>query len=191
VKPRALVVVAPLFLSVPLFAQDTNTPFREGQWAAQFAGGFSSIGVIKFKSPTRALVLDVSVSGEHHEEFAGDTVSTINSHAFIRVQLGRRVYRPVAERIVAQHTFGLVVAVDHNASTNPFLGSTHTTQWGGGPFAELGAVYLLTPHLGIGATGTASITYSRVSGESFTGSKTHGWASTADTHIAFAATIFF
>src|SRR5438045_2772814 len=189
-RVRALVVSVLAFLPVSLLAQET--PFRAGQWAAEFTGGtFSSLGVLKFKSPTRALVLDVSVSGDHREEFAGDTVDTINSNAFIRVQLGRRAYRPVAEKIVAQHTLGLLGAFEHDASTNPFLGSTHTTQWGGGPFAEVGAVYLLTPHLGIGATGTASITYGRTSGKSFTGVKTSGWAATADAHIMFSATIFF
>lgn len=54
-----------------------TTPFRRGQWAAQFSGGFSfgSLGFLKFSSPRRALVLDLRVSGSHGEQLVTDSLA--------------------------------------------------------------------------------------------------------------------
>ena len=190
-QTRALLVSLFLVLPSSLLAQDP--PFRAGQWAAQFAGGasFVSIGAIKFKSPTRALVLDLRVSGFHREGFTADTLDGINSQASISLLIGRRWYRPAADKVVVQHSLGIQGGFQHFVSIDPFLGKASQNGWGGGPFAELGAVYLITPHFGIGATGTASITYTNSTGESFGGLKTHSWSLGGNTAIFFSAALFF
>lgn len=189
-QTRTLVVAALLIVPADLLGQET--PFRAGQWAAQFTGGsFSSLGVVKFRSATRALVLDVHVGAVHQEQFTNDTVDIVNSNVSIDVRVGRRSYRSVTEKVVAQHSLGLAVGFDHNVSTNPFLGSTTSNAWQAGPFGELGAVYLITPHIGVGATGSASVTYGRSWGKGSTGTKTKGWLLGTNTAISFSLTLFF
>ncbi len=190
-QARAVFFSVLLFVPGTLSAQDT--PFRAGQWAAQFTGGFSfaSLGAIKFRSPTSATVLDLRVAGSHREEFANDTLFGITSFASVGLRLGRRWYRPVADKVMALHSVGIVAGFDHNVSTSPFIGRSMTNGWNGGPFADLGAVYLITSHVGIGVTATASITYSRSWGESPTRTKTRTWTLGGNTGISFAATIYF
>src|SRR6266487_5835229 len=72
-----------VLLPVSLFGQDSTakgnaTPFHQGQWAAQFQAGtaFGSLGFIKFRSPTRALVLDLHISGSHSETVVTDSSGT-------------------------------------------------------------------------------------------------------------------
>jgi len=192
-QPRALVVSALLVLPGSLLAQDTSTPFRAGQWAAQFTGGFSfaSLGVLKFRSATTALLLDLRVSGGHHEDFASDTLYGITSQASINLRLGRRVYGAVADKVVAQHSLGFQAGFNHFVVASPPSGTSTSNGWVAGPFVELGGVYLITPHFGIGATGTAAITYSRAKGRSFSGTKTSSWSLDGNTGISFAATLFF
>lgn len=187
---RALFVSLFLVLPGSLLAQDT--PFRAGQWAAQFTGGFfSSLGVVKFRSATRALVLDVHVGGVHQEHFVGDSLDELGSNASISVRVGRRSYWSVADRVVAQHTLGVGAGFDHSVSANPGFGSFSNNGWTAGPFGELGAAYLITPHLAVGATGTASVTYGRSSGKGSTGIKTHTWFLGGNTGISFSLTLFF
>src|SRR5258707_8815020 len=71
---RPVVCAALLVLPFSLFGQDSTakpnaTPFHKGQWAAQFQAGtaFGSLGFITFRSPTRALVLDLRLGGPHSE----------------------------------------------------------------------------------------------------------------------------
>src|SRR5881296_4176264 len=92
-----------VLLPVPALAQDSTvkrdaTPFHKGQWAAQFQAGtaFSSLGFIKFRSPTHALVLDVHVGGAHSEDLrtdsTGDHFGGLNSNASAQVRFGWRRY---------------------------------------------------------------------------------------------------
>jgi hypothetical protein len=190
VQTRALVVSLFFVLPGSLLAQDT--PFRAGQWGAQFTGGsFSSLGVVKFRSATRALVLDVHVGGVHQEHFIGDSLDVLGSNASINVRVGRRSYRSVADRVVAQHTFGVAAGFDHSVSTSPGFGTFANNGWSAGPFAELGAAYLITPHLAVGATGGVSVTYGRNSGRGSTGVRTHTWFLGGNTLISFSLTLFF
>lgn len=188
-QARALILSVLVVLPATLPAQDA--PFHAGQWAAQFTGGFASFGVLKFRSPTSALLLDVRVSGGHQEVFANDTLNGISSQASIDLRLGKRTYHPVADKVVAQHSLGFLVGFDHFVQASPFFGTSNSNGWAAGPFVELGGVYLITPHFGIGATGTASITYNRATGESFTGTKTRSWSLSGNTGISFTATLFF
>src|SRR5213592_2623620 len=101
---RPVVCAALLVLPFSLFGQDTTakgnaTPFRRGQWAAQFQAGtaFGSLGFIKFRSPTHALVLDVHVGGAHSEDVTTDSSGAnrlrgLNSNASAQVRFGWRRY---------------------------------------------------------------------------------------------------
>lgn len=190
-QARALVVAASLFLPTTLFAQDP--PFHAGQWAAQFTGGasFLSLGVIKFRSPTRALVLDVRVSGFHRELFVEDTLQSIDSEASVVLRLGRRSYRSIGDKVVVLRSLGVLGGFSHSVSSVPSLGSSSSNGLNAGLFADVGAVYLVTPHFGIGATGTASITYTHSSGESPSGIQIRSWSLGGNTGITFAATLYF
>ena len=189
-QTRALILSLLVVLPATLPAQDT--PFRAGQWAAQFTGGsFSSLGVLKFSSASSALVLDVHVGGVHQEHFIRDSLDELGSNASISLRVGRRSYRSVADRVVAQHTLGVGVGFDHSVSASPGFGSFSNNGWTAGPFGELGAAYLITPHLAVGATGSVSVTYGRSSGKGSTGIKTRSWFLGGNTGILFSLTLFF
>src|SRR5258707_7507636 len=100
---RPVVCAALLVLPFSLFGQDSTakanaTPFHKGQWAAQFQAGtaFGSLGFIKFRSPTRALVLDLSIVGLHSEAMVTDSSGTrfrgLHSTASTQVRLRLRPY---------------------------------------------------------------------------------------------------
>lgn len=163
----------PILLLVPnsLFAQDSttqssDTPFRRGQWAAQFQGGgsFASIGFVKFRSPTRALVLDLRLTGLHVENSVTDSAGTrftgLNSDAFTQLRFGWRRYGTGATKVVSHYTLGLLAGLDHDASKSPFS-TTERNTWTAGFFGDIGATYLITPQFGLGALATASLSYSR------------------------------
>src|SRR5213083_3325325 len=101
---RVIPFAALLLLPALAFAQDSSstnaTPFRRGQWAAQFQAGisFGSLGFIKFRSPTRALVLDLRIEGLHSEAILTDSsggkrFGGLESEAFTQVRFGWRRYR--------------------------------------------------------------------------------------------------
>ena len=187
-KVRALVASLFFFFASSLLAQDT--PFHAGQWAAQFNSGFSSFGVQKFRSPTRALVLDGRVSGFHRENLVEDTLQSINSLASIDLRLGWRSYRSISDKVVALHSLGVLAGFDHSVSAAPSLGTSSSNGLDAGLFTDLGAVYLITPHFGIGATGTASVFYSGSWGEA-NAIQGRTWSLGGNTTISFTATLFF
>jgi hypothetical protein len=182
-----------LVLIVPVDLPAQESPFHQGQWAAQFTGGLTlaSLGVIKFRSATSALVMDLRVAGVHREEFLNDTVARVVSQLGLDMRLGRRGYRPVAEQVVVLHSVGVLAGLSHSVSTSPFGGSFRSNGWQLGPFVDLGAVYLVSPHLGLGATGTATLTYTRTSSKDPAATTSSTWQLGGGTGISFAATIYF
>jgi len=125
------------------------------------------------------------VSGAHQEHFTSDTVDAINSNAVVDLRIGRRTYRPVADKVVAQHTLGLSAGFNHLVNTSPFFGRTTQNGWQAGPYAELGGVYLITPHFGSGRRGPFAVLYGRGWGQGPTGAKTHTWVLGVNTAISF------
>src|SRR5207247_832259 len=100
---RVIPFAALLLLPALAFAQDSSstnaTPFRRGQWAAQFQAGisFGSLGFIKFRSPTHALVLDFRINGAHTEDLTRDSTGVnqlegLGSNASVEVRCGSRRY---------------------------------------------------------------------------------------------------
>lgn len=196
----ALLVAFPL----SLFAQDSttaagDTPFRGGQWAAQFqaGSGFASLGFLKFRSPTRALVLDVRLGGGHGEAIVTDSAGTrfagFNSSAFTQLRLGWRRYGAGEAKVVSHYTVGVLAGFDHHASGSPGGGAFEDNGWIAGVFGDVGGTYLVTPRFGLGALAAVSLTYSKsVRTQKPLNFKNRNWAiSGSGVSGSLVATLFF
>jgi len=186
---RAALLFATFFLlPVAVFGQDSSvksnaTPFHKGQWAAQFQAGsvFNSLGFIKFRSPTRALVLDVGIGGAHTEDLATDSSGAnrfraLNSNAFIRVRFGWRRYRGdgAGAKVVSHYSLGVLAGFSHNASAFPTR-SQQSNGWMAGAFGDIGGTYLVTSKFGIGAMATASLSYQNIVSKESSGTRSRDW----------------
>ncbi len=201
--PRLALLPALLVFPLSLFAQDSavgsgDTPFRRGQWAAQFQAGFTfgSLGFVKFRSPTRALVLDVRVNGNHSERTATDSTGSrfagLTSNAVTQLRFGWRRYGGGEPKVATHYTLGVLAGLDHGASKD--AGGTYEANgWTAGLFGDLGATYLVTPRLGLGALAAASLTYSASTEERTPlNIKSHRWQIGGSAMSAsFVATLFF
>lgn len=195
----ALLVAFPL----SLLAQDSSTgagdtPFRGGQWAAQFQAGssFGSLGFVRFSSPTRAFVLDVRLGGAHSErsvtDSAGSRFAGLTSTAFMQLRFGWRRYRGREPKVATHYTLGVVAGVDHGASRD-LGGAFEGNGWMAGLFGDIGATYLVTPRLGLGALAAVSLTYAASTEEQKPSNlKSHRWqiGGTAIS-ASLVATLFF
>ena len=203
---RVLPVVLLVAFPVVAIAQDSTlhthtTPFRPGQWAAQFQAGlgFASLGFIKFRSPTHALILDLRIQGSHSEQVidttAGNRFAGLNSMAYAQLRFGWRGYHGDgnAAKVVAHHTLGVLAGLNHFVNNNPNTGSYQRNGWVAGAFGELGATYLVTSSFGVGALGTASVTYSSsVYKSSGGGANSRDWSLDGSALAAsLVATVFF
>lgn len=156
---------SPMLAALVLTQDTTNvTPFRRGQWAAQFQAGtsFGSLGFIKFRSPTRALVLDVRLGGSHTEaldtDSSGTRFSFLSSSAFTQLRFGWRRYSGGATNTVAHLSFGLLAGFDHDVSASSG-GENSSNAWTAGVFGDVGGTYLVTSKFGIGALASAELSY--------------------------------
>jgi len=141
-----------------LQAQTPDTSlFRSRQWGVDFniGSGFAGAGLIHFRSPTRALVLDFG--GSVQTSTSGTTVTTSGNIVQANVSLGARRYHPFAPRVYSYRTLG----IEGNYSHSFIGGATDVTVngWSGGLFGELGAGWLVTPHLALGAAWRLSADY--------------------------------
>ena len=200
---RLLLLCTLALFPLSLVAQDStaraqSTPFRRGQWAAQFQAGtsFSSLGFIKFRSPTRALVLDVRLSGGHGEDLETDSSGTrfagLQSSAFTQLRFGWRRYSGGTEDVVGHYSFGLLAGFDHSVGVSPGYESTRNG-WTAGVFADVGGTYLVTSKFGIGALAAAGLSYqSSVSTFSPPQQKSRAWfIGGSAISASLVATIFF
>jgi hypothetical protein len=196
---RAALLFATFFLlPVSVFGQD-STPFHKGQWAAQFQAGsvFNSLGFIKFRSPTRALVLDVGIGGAHSERLMTDSTGAnrfggLNSNAFTRVRFGWRGYKGdgIATKVVSHYTLGVLAGFNHSASAFQ-NGSQESNGWMAGAFGDIGGTYLITSKFGIGALATASLSY-QSSVTKGSGTRSRDWAIGGSVvNASLIATLFF
>jgi hypothetical protein len=167
--PVALALFGPgRALTAQQIAPSDTTPFRRGQWALQFAVGanFGSLGALKFTSPRSAWLLDFQFNGNHsHARFpvAPDSVvEQFSSTAQLTTRVGKRVLQ--AHHMVASYeTVGILGGFAHDCSggTAYPLGSFCSNGWTAGAFGEVGAIYLLTPHLSLGGAFGVSFAYAR------------------------------
>jgi hypothetical protein len=132
-----------------------SVAFHQGQWGAEFrlSGGFFGVGALRFSSPTRALLIDVSSDYNH---ISGSGAAASSSAVGVFVDLGMRAHHAYGRRLYRLITFGVSLGYSRQTtSTN----NTKLEAFGAGPFADLGATWLVTPHLGIGAKWRAAISY--------------------------------
>lgn len=201
---RLLVLLPMLAAPLSLTAQDSTarplSPFRRGQWAAQFQAGtsFGSLGFIKFRSPTRALVVDLFVAGGHGETLRSDSGGTnqfigVSSNANLQLRFGWRRYGGdgVGVKVVSNYTFGISAGLNHNASSASGL-SEETNGWRAGIFGDVGGTYLLSPKFGIGALASASVFYQNNISTTSLGNKSRDWfLGGSALSASLVATLFF
>ena len=172
----------PLFTALLLTqAAPTDTlPFHRGQWAAQFAGGldFMSLGFLEFRSPKKALVVDIRVDGGHGEDLRIDSTGThfdgVGSHANLDLHFGWRRYHPGGPKVAAYHSLGLLAGFSHSVAVEAGFRSV-ANGWNAGVFGDIGASYFLTPRLSVGATIAGEIRHSDVYEHPSGGGKRRAW----------------
>ena len=193
-----------VLLPVSALAQDSTvrrdaTPFHKGQWAAQFQAGtaFSSLGFIKFRSPTRALVLDLRIDGSHSEailtDSGGKRFGGLQSEAFTQLRFGWRRYSGdgTAAKVVSHYSFGALAGFEHHVAGAPG-GSSRSNAWTAGVFGDVGGTYLLTSRFGIGALATAAVSYRNAVSKSSFGTASRDWSIGGSAVTAsLVATVYF
>lgn len=152
-------VAAATVLAGPVRAQAPDSTFHRGQWGVDFTvgGGFAGAGLIHFGGPDRALVLALSGSVTSVAGTGAGTSAAGNRSA-VNVSFGARRYRPVAAHLEFFRTFGVMGLYQHEFDSAP---DATTESWGAGVFAAVGAGWLVTPHLALGATWTLSAAFTR------------------------------
>jgi hypothetical protein len=137
--------------------------FHQRQWGAEFniSGGFFSAGALRFTSPAHAWLVDLG-AGYAHTSVNGPAGSTTGNNTNIVVELGSRSYHPFGRRLYRLTTFG----VSFNYNRQSTSGGTTFQAAGGGVFGDLGATWLVTPHLGIGARWRVAASYVHASDSS-------------------------
>ena len=152
-----------------LRAQETSSPsieasalpFRAGQWGAEFSlGSFSSLGAVRFRSPSRAWV--GTVDGRYERTSRDEDVPD-RSLSRVGLTLGHRWYHALHEDVAQFVTLGAVLAWQRTESSllpNPVPqpGQSPTTPdfvsqgLVGGVAVNVGAQWMVTSSLSLGAT---------------------------------------
>jgi hypothetical protein len=125
------------------------------------------VGALRFSSPTRALLVNISTDYSHTSGSGIAPAST--SGIGVAVDLGMRGHHSFGRRVYRLTTFGVFFGYSRQTSST---GNTKVETLGVGPFADLGATWLVTPHLGIGAKWRAAISYTHATAsDAFTSAK--------------------
>ncbi len=152
-------------------APDT-TAFEAGQWGAEIGleAAFASLGLLRFSTPNRAWIGAVGASIQRTRSdvqqrgFEPDAVARSFNDAEIALRLGHRWYRTMSSRVQQHATVGVIVLGGRERAGPTFPSS----QWygGGGAFVDVGALYMVTPRLSIGAAWSAEASRVRSRGRS-------------------------
>jgi len=154
---RASIVLATVLAAIPATPLLGQTPdsavFHRRQWGVDFniGGGFVGAGLIHFSSPTHALVL--ALSGNVTTTTSTALGGTENNWQ-VNLSLGVRRYHSFAPNLNIYRTVGVEGFYGHE-----FSGGPTANTWRGGLFGELGAGWLVTPHLAVGAAWQLSADY--------------------------------
>jgi hypothetical protein len=161
--------ICPLALSAQSPATADSAPFRAGQWGAEFGlGNFASAGVLRFRSPTTAWF--GSVTGQVERNSATSDLLRPREQTLVDLSLGHRWYRPATPNIWQYATVGALVGYSTTEVTTRFvvvgqpvnvLSQATSERLAGGAFLELGAQWLVTSHLALGAGWQAQATVGR------------------------------
>ena len=153
---RLLVAIAFVLVAHPLRAQartDTTVEFRRGQWGAEFIPGtsFTTVGVLRFSTPTRAWVLDGSVNYSHQTATATGVPDQSSNSVGLSARFGPRWYHPEYDRAV--WFLGLGITGNYFGNSQSANSTNRGESWFAGAYGELGLQYLFTPHLALGVRG--------------------------------------
>jgi hypothetical protein len=154
-------VVGPALLAPAALAQSPDSvAFHRGQWGTEFTigSGFVAAGLLHFSTPARALLVDVGVNYVHDAIRSDGPTQTEDSYG-ASLRLGTRTYRSVERRLYRMVTLGITASYDRETVTANTV-SHSVGQYGLGVFGDIGATWLVTPHLGIGAKLGATLAYS-------------------------------
>lgn len=164
------VALVPLSVSAQSAAPADSSPFRAGQWGAEFGlGNFSSAGLLRFRSATTAWL--GSVSGLVERSSASGDLLRPREQTQFDLSLGHRWYRPATASIWQYATVGALVGYGTTEVTTRFvvvgqpineLGQARSERIAGGAFADIGAQWLVTPQLALGASWQAQATVGRL-----------------------------
>jgi len=195
VKPMCVVVLlVPGIAAAQEATRPDTTPFHAGQWAAQFGLGFNltSLGLLKFRSPTSAWLVDAGLSGHHTETRLGSSVA-MDSRFTVGLRLGRRRYHLARAqgRVAAFHTLGVSAGFQHFGFTQPFGPAGESNGWNAGLFGDIGGSYLVSSNLSLGATAGLSLSYNRSKTKNPSSSPDRAWGVDGTAAVSFAATIYF
>lgn len=184
----ALLVAFALTLAVEVRAQGTEAlGFRSGQWGADFQvlGGFTGAGAIKFTSPTRAWILDLG-SQVLHASSNQPTGNTSGTSINLSVKAGRRMYGTITHRVVPWTAIGVIASYEWLRST-----TDTTTGVGAGVFGSLGATWLITPHLGVGAQWSLVVSYTHQTASGALGTSKINTINVTLPNMALAGQLYF
>ncbi|MCU0615990.1 MAG: hypothetical protein MUD17_02735 [Gemmatimonadaceae bacterium] len=164
----ATAAIAPLSAQSASGAAASDTlPFRAGQWGVEFnLGSFSSVGVLRFRAPNRAWV--GSVGAEYSRTPSASLLSNRKSSR-VDLSLGHRWFRPVRPNVSQFLSVGAVVGwrqVEPATLTSVVPGETtfttpRTASLVGGLSADVGAQWMVTSSLSLGAQWRAQALVSR------------------------------
>jgi hypothetical protein len=158
-SPILLILVFGTLSATQLRGQAADSiVFRRGQVGADFSvgNGFFGAGLIRFGSPTSALVLDLN-GLYSHTTGSQPNLGGPATQSQLSLRLGSRHYAVLGSHLRRLLTIGV-----EGTYTQQKLGTNSaasTTGWGGGAFADLGASWLITQHLAVGASWGATISY--------------------------------
>lgn len=155
-----LVLGATMAVEASAQATSDSVAFRSGQWGNEVAIGsdFNSLGLLRFRSPRAAWLMDLGVSttrgtGPRFDE--PNEGRTTN----VELQLGHRWYRPVIPRVYQLTSLGVLGWYKRERGEGALLHDVRST--GGGLFANIGGGWMVTSHLAVGATWEARAVYFR------------------------------
>lgn len=133
----------------PPAAVRDSLPFRAGQWGAEFMidDGTTGVGVLRFRSPRRAWMLDASFSADWYESSYPYTTDESGRSIFVTLRAGPRRYRPIAQQAATYYGLGLTGSYGWTGTGD----NDQRENWGAGVFGELGGVYFVTRRLSLGA----------------------------------------
>jgi hypothetical protein len=111
----------------------------------------------------------LDLSGGYRYSHATNTADSLTFRATngsATLSLGSRAYHPLGPRLYRWTTLGLSFLYNRESSTPDTV--TQTSQGlGAGVFVNVGATWLVTPHLGLGAQWQVDLTYTHNSASSF------------------------
>ncbi len=144
----------------PLHAQTADsTFFRAGQWGAEFTlGGFNSVGVLRFSTPKRAWIGEVRATYQSFDnENNTAPLSGLREIRSVDLQIGSRWYRTLDDKIAQHITVGALAGSARQERDRPTsIGTPTSTETSSnisaGLFADLGAQWMVTSNLSLGAT---------------------------------------